>query len=148
RSTARAISTPWSSKKSIARARRWTKTLSRTLDKPGVSADDAGRDVRRMVMRNLVVGVSTLVFAIACGGGGGTTQTNTPTTTSSATPATTGGTTTVSGPKTPLQDLIKKTLADFDAACAAHDAVKAVAAYAADATFTQPTHLGFNDHKK
>jgi steroid delta-isomerase-like uncharacterized protein len=90
------------------------------------------------------------LFAIACGGGGsGTTQTNTPTTTSSATPATSGGgTVSVSGPKTPLQDLIKKTLADFDAAYAAHDATKAVAAYAADATFTQPTHLGFNEHKK
>jgi steroid delta-isomerase-like uncharacterized protein len=44
--------------------------------------------------------------------------------------------------------LIKKTLADFDLAYAAHDATKAVAAYAADATFTQPTHLGFNEHKK
>jgi len=100
-------------------------------------------------MRNLVW-VSGLVFAMACGGGGsGTTQTNTPTTTSSAGPATSGGpVTTVSGPKTPLADLIKKTLADFDAAYAAHDAAKAVAAYSADAVFAQPTHLGFNDHKK
>lgn len=100
-------------------------------------------------MRNLVW-VSGLVVTIACGGGGsGTTQTNTPTTTTSAAPTTSGGpAVTASGPKTPLQDLIKKTLADFDAAYAAHDAAKAAAAYAADATFTQPTHLGFHEHKK
>ena len=98
-------------------------------------------------MRNLVW-VSGLVFAVACGGGGGNTQTSTPTTTSSATTGPTGTGPTASTPKTPLQDLIKKTLADFDAAYAAHDAAKAVAAYAPDATFTQPTHLGFNEHKK
>ena len=100
-------------------------------------------------MRNLGW-VSGLVFVIACGGGGSGTTTNTPTTTTSATPATSGGptTSTQTPTKAPLADLIKKTLADFDAAYAAHDAAKAVAAYAPDATFTQPTHLGFNDHKK
>ena len=98
-------------------------------------------------MRNLVW-VSGLVFTIACGGGGsGTTQTNTPTTTSSAA-ASSGGGATTQAPKAPLADLIKKTLADFDAAYAAHDAVKCAAAYAADAVFTQPSHLGFVDHKK
>jgi ketosteroid isomerase-like protein len=97
-------------------------------------------------MRNLVW-VSGLVLSIACGGGGsGNTQTNTPTTTSSATP--TGSGATSQNPKAPLQDLIKKTLADFDAAYAAHDAAKCAAAYASDAVFTQPTHLGFNEHKK
>jgi len=101
-------------------------------------------------MRNLV-GVSGLVFAIAACGGGGEEkpQTNTPTTTTSATPATSGGpTTSTQTPKAPLADLIKKTLADFDAAYAAHDAAKCAAAYAEDAVFTQPSHLGFVDHKK
>ena len=101
-------------------------------------------------MRNLVW-ISALVFSIACGGGDSEkTQTNTPTTTTSATSAPTSSTGPTAGTptKAPLADLIKKTLADFDAAYASHDAAKCAAAYAPDATFVQPTHLGFNEHKK
>ncbi len=96
----------------------------------------------------------SLVAVVACGGGDAEKQaTNTPTTTTSASAAPTASgapttTTTAQTPKPPLADLIKKTLADFDAAYAAHDATKCAAAYAADAVFTQPSHLGFVDHKK
>ncbi len=103
-------------------------------------------------MRKLVW--MSLVAVVACGGGDAEKQaTNTPTTTTSASAAPTASgaptsTTTAQAPKPPLADLIKKTLADFDAAYAAHDAAKCAAAYAADAVFTQPSHLGFVDHKK
>ncbi|HEY1957589.1 MAG TPA: nuclear transport factor 2 family protein [Polyangiaceae bacterium] len=108
-------------------------------------------------MRNLVwlkaTGSVALVLMTACGGGDSEKQaTNTPTTTTSAaTPvATTAPTTTVQAPapKPPLADLIKKTMADFDAGVAAHDAAKAASAYAADVQFVQPGPMGWHTSGK
>lgn len=106
-------------------------------------------------MRNLVwpkaVCLGTLILAFGCGGGDADTKTNTPTTTTSATSTQPTATTvaTVTPPqKAPLADLIKKTLADFDAAFAAHDAAKCTAAYAADAVYVQPGPMGWVEHKK
>jgi steroid delta-isomerase-like uncharacterized protein len=94
-----------------------------------------------------------LVFAVACGGGDTENKgTNTPTTSPSATGTSTTGptpTTTTQGPaKPPIADLIKKTLADFDAGFASHDATKCAAVYAADAVFVQPGSAGWVEHKK
>jgi len=43
---------------------------------------------------------------------------------------------------------MKKTLADFDQAFAAHDVAKCAAAYSADSIFVQPSGAGWVEHKK
>ena len=108
-------------------------------------------------MRNFVLKATCLgglAFALACGGGDSEKQaTNTPTTTTSATAAPTATTapttaTTAPPPKPPLADLIKKTMADFDAGVVAHDAAKVASAYAADAVFVQPGFMGWHQSNK
>src|SRR6185503_2982874 len=106
-------------------------------------------------MRNLLkaTGSIALLLAAACGGGSENTSTNTPTTTTSATAAptaTTAPTTTAQAPapKPPLADLIKKTMADFDAGVAAHDAAKCASAYANDTQFVQPGPMGWHTSGK
>jgi len=108
-------------------------------------------------MRNLgllkVLCLGGLVAAFGCGGGDNATNPNTtPTTTTSATPPTPSATATTvvvaPPPKPPLADLIKKTLGDFGAALAAHDAAKCAAAYSNDATFAEPSSQGFVEHNK
>lgn len=105
-------------------------------------------------MRNLVwlkaMCFGGLIVAFGCGGGESETKTDTtPTTTTSATAATpTASATVAPPPKPPLADLIKKTLADFDVAFASHDAAKCAAAYSADATFVQPSGMGWVEHHK
>ena len=108
-------------------------------------------------MRNLVwlkaISLGALVAAVGCGGGETESKnTNTPTTTTSAqapTPSASAQATTVQAPpKAPLADLIKKTMAEFDAGVAAHDAAKCAAAYAADAQYTQPGPMGWHASTK
>lgn len=108
-------------------------------------------------MRNLVWLKATclggLILAVGCGGGDAETKTtNTPTTTTSATapgPVASAAPTTVQPPpKPPLADLIKKTLADFDAGVAAHDAAKCASAYAADVVYVQPGPQGWKQSGK
>ena len=107
-------------------------------------------------MRNFVwlkaMGAMGLTFALACGGGNEQQATNTPTTTTSATAATptpsTTATTAQTAPKPPLADLIKKSLADFDACVAAHDAAKCAGVYANDAVFVQPGPMGWHESNK
>jgi steroid delta-isomerase-like uncharacterized protein len=97
-------------------------------------------------MRNFVL-VGGLILTVACGGSE-TKGTNNPTTSASTTAPVTSGSAPTPQTKAPVADLIKKTLADFGAAFAAHDATKCGAAYASDAVFDQPGSGGWMEHKK
>jgi predicted ester cyclase len=88
-------------------------------------------------MKKLVLGAAA-VLLVACGGGDEKPTTPTTTTSASApppvasTPPVTSASVVTPPPKPPLAELIKKTMADNDAAWAAHDAKKLMTTYADD----------------
>lgn len=104
-------------------------------------------------MKKTVLGAAVMMLA-ACGGGED--KPTTPTTVTSASapapavssaPATSASATPVA-PKPPLADLMKKNMADVDAAWAAHDAKKLSATYADDVTMAMPGPMGWMEAKK
>ncbi len=103
-------------------------------------------------MKKTVLGAAVLVLA-ACGGGGELPTTPTTVTSASVAPPTTASapasaSSATPPPKLPLADLMKKNMADADAAWAAHDAKKVAATYADDAVMSMPTPMGWIDAKK
>ena len=104
-------------------------------------------------MKKTVLGAAVIVLA-ACGGGEAKPTTPTTMTSASVAPPTTASApasaTSVTAPpaKLPLADLMKKNMADSDAAWAAHDAKKLSATYADDVVMSMPTPMGWMDAKK
>jgi predicted ester cyclase len=105
-------------------------------------------------MRNLWLGGVLFLAVTACGGEEApanpppTTMTSASATPPPVTSASAAATTPAPAPKPPLADLIKKTMAEEDAAWAAHDAAKVVAGYAPDATFAMPGPMGWHEQKR